>query len=226
MDVVFCWFYRGVSRRIVMKKIKMKAGEMLSPIPAVMVSCGDMENSNIITIAWTGIVNSKPPMTYVSVRPERYSHDIIEKSGEFVINLVNEDLVFAMDHCGSTSGKDEDKFETMHLTKAKADKVSCPLIEESPVNIECKVVEVKRLGSHDMYLAEIVAVHAAEELMKESGRLALDEAGLVAYVHGEYFGLKSRRLGTYGYSVMKKKTAKKRRAKGLSYGGKKAHFEK
>ena len=209
-----------------MKKISMKAGEMLSPLPAVMVSCGDMENSNIITIAWTGIVNSKPPMTYVSVRPERYSHDIIEKSGEFVINLVSEDLVFAMDHCGSTSGRNEDKFREMHLSKAKGDKVSCPLIEESPVNIECKVVEVKRLGSHDMFLAEIVAVHAAEEYMKESGRFALNEAGLVAYLHGEYFGLKQRRLGTYGYSVMKKKTAKKRREKGLSYGGKKAHFEK
>ncbi len=209
-----------------MKKIEMKAGEMLSPIPAVMVSCGDMENSNILTIAWTGIINSKPPMTYVSVRPERYSHDIIEKSGEFVINLVNEDLVFAMDHCGSTSGKSEDKFREMHLTKAKASKVSCPMIEESPVNIECKVTEKKSLGSHDMFLAEIVAVHAAEDLMKESGRLALDEAGLVAYVHGEYFGLKTRRLGTYGYSVMKKKTAAKRRSKGLSYGGKKAHFEK
>ena len=209
-----------------MKKIEMKAGEMLSPLPAVMVSCGDMENSNIITIAWTGIINSKPPMTYVSVRLERYSHDIIEKSGEFVINLVNEDLVFAMDHCGSTSGRNEDKFTKMHLTKAKASKVSCPMIEESPVNIECRVVEKKALGSHDMFMAEIVAVHAAEELMKESGRLALDEAGLVAYVHGEYFGLKSRRLGTYGYSVMKKKTAAKRRAKGLSHGGKKAHFEK
>ena len=209
-----------------MSKVELKPGEMLSPIPAVMVSCGDMENSNIITIAWTGIINSKPPMTYVSVRPERYSHDIIEKNKEFVINLVNEDLVFAMDHCGSTSGKNEDKFKEMHLTKAPASKVSCPMIEESPVNIECKVTEVKHLGSHDMYMAEIVAVHASEDLMKESGRLALNEAGLVAYIHGEYFGVKTRRLGTYGYSVMKKKTAKKRRAKGLSYGGKKAHFDK
>ena len=209
-----------------MSKVELKPGEMLSPIPAVMVSCGDMKNSNIITIAWTGIINSKPPMTYVSVRPERYSHDIIEKNKEFVINLVNEDLVFAMDHCGSTSGKSEDKFKEMHLTKAPASKVSCPMIEESPVNIECKVTEVKHLGSHDMYMAEIVAVHASEDLMKESGRLALNEAGLVAYIHGEYFGVKTRRLGTYGYSVMKKKTAKKRRAKGLSYGGKKAHFDK
>lgn len=209
-----------------MSKVELKPGEMLSPIPAVMVSCGDMENSNIITIAWTGIINSKPPMTYVSVRPERYSHDIIEKNKEFVINLVNEDLVFAMDHCGSTSGKNEDKFKEMNLTKAPASKVSCPMIEESPVNIECKVTEVKHLGSHDMYMAEIVAVHASEDLMKESGRLALNEAGLVAYIHGEYFGVKTRRLGTYGYSVMKKKTAKKRRAKGLSYGGKKTHFDK
>ena len=208
-----------------MSKIELRPGEMLSPIPAVMVSCGTMEDSNIITIAWTGIINSKPPMTYVSVRPERYSHDIIDETGEFVINLVNEGLVFAMDHCGSTSGKNEDKFKTMHLTKIAASKVSCPMIEESPVNIECKVVEKKQLGSHDMFLAEIVAVHASEDLMKESGRLALNEASLVAYIHGEYFGIKTRRLGTYGYSVMKKKTAKKRRSKGLSYGGKKAHFE-
>ena len=149
-----------------------RPSNMLYPLPAVMVSCGRGDEANIITVAWTGIINSKPPMTYVSVRPERYSHDIIEKSGEFVINLVNEDLVFAMDHCGSTSGRNEDKFREMHLTKAKASKLSCPMIEESPVNIECKVTEKKSLGSHDMFLAEIVAVHAAEDLMKESGRLA------------------------------------------------------
>lgn len=209
-----------------MKKITLNPGEMLSPLPAVMVSCGDMKKSNIITIAWTGIINSKPPMTYISVRPERFSHDIIEESGEFVINLVNEDLTFAMDHCGSTTGAKEDKFKTMHLKKLKGDKVSCPMIAESPVNIECKVVEKKHLGSHDMFIAEIVAVHVNKDLMQESGRVALNKAGLVAYIHGEYYGLKSRRLGTYGYSVMKPKTAAKRRAEGKSYGGKKAHFDK
>ena len=208
-----------------MNKVTLRPGELLAPIPAVMVSCGTMEESNIITIAWTGTINSKPPMTYVSIKPERYSHHIIDETREFVINLVSEDLTFAMDHCGQTSGKNEDKFKEMHLTKVKGDVVSCPMIAECPVNIECKVVEKKHLGSHDMFLAEIVAVHASEKLMKESGRLALNEANLVASVHGEYYGLKSRRLGTYGYSVMKKSTAKKRKAKGLSYGGKKAHFE-
>ncbi len=209
-----------------MGKVSLNPGELLSPLPVVMVSCGDMEKSNIITIAWTGIVNSKPPMTYISVRPGRFSHDIIEKSGEFVINLVNEDLVFAMDHCGSVSGAKEDKFAAMHLNKLKADKLNCPMIGEAPINLECKVTEVKHLGSHDMFLAEIVAVHADETLMKESGRLAVNEANLIASVHGEYYGLKTRRLGTYGYSVMKPKTAKKRRAEGKSYGGKSAHFKK
>lgn len=209
-----------------MAKVTLKPGEMLSPIPAVMVSCGTMEESNIITIGWTGIINSKPPMTYISVRPERFSHDIIEKSGEFVINLVNEDLCFAMDYCGCVSGAKEDKFKKMKLTKVPSDKLSCPMIEEAPVNIECKVTEVKHLGSHDMFVAEIVAVHADEKLMKESGRLAIGEAALVAYVHGEYFGLKQRRLGKHGYSVMKPKTAKKNRQSGKFYGGKKAHFDK
>lgn len=209
-----------------MKKITLNAGELMAPLPVVLVSCGDMENSNIITIAWTGIINSKPPMTYISVRPERFSHDIIEKTGEFVINLINEDLTYAMDYCGAVSGSKEDKFKTMHLTKIPADKISCPMIEESPLSIECKVTEVKRLGSHDMFMAEILAVHADEKLMKESGRLALDEANLVAFVHGEYFGIKTKRLAKRGYAVMKPKTAKKRRAEGKSYGGKKAHFEK
>lgn len=209
-----------------MGKVTLNPGELLAPLPVVMVSCGDMEAGNIITIAWTGIVNSKPPMTYVSVRPGRFSHDIIEKSGEFVINLVSEDLVFAMDHCGSVSGAKEDKFAAMHLHKQKADKVACPLIADAPINLECKVAEVKHLGSHDMFLAEIVAVHADEKLMKESGRLAMDESKLVTWIHGEYFGVKTRRLGTYGYSVMKPKTAKKRRAEGKSYGGKRAHFKK
>ena len=208
-----------------MKKITLNPGEMLSPLPAVMVSCGDMEKSNIITIAWTGIINSKPPMTYISVRPERYSYDLIDKSGEFVINLVNEDLTFAMDHCGCTTGAKEDKFKAVHLKKIKADKVACPMVAESPVNIECKVVEKKHLGSHDMFIAEIVAVHANADLMQESGRLALNKAGLVAYIHGEYYGLKTRKLGMHGYSVMKPKTAAKRRSEGKSYGGKSAHFK-
>lgn len=209
-----------------MAKIELKPGELLSPLPVVMVSLGNMEESNIITIAWTGIINSKPPMTYISVRPERYSHEILKNTKEFVINLVPEELVFEMDHCGSTSGSKENKFETMHLSKEKASFLSCPMIKESPVSIECQVTEIKSLGSHDMFIAKILAVHADEKLLKQSGRLALNEANLVASVHGEYYGLNKRRLGTYGYSVMKDKTAKKRRAAGKSYGGKKAHFDK
>jgi len=209
-----------------MKKISLNPGELLSPLPTVMVSCGTMENSNIITIAWTGIINSKPPMTYISIRPERYSYDIVDQSNEFVINLVSEDLCFAMDKCGAITGSKVDKFKELQLSKVAADKVSCPMIAEAPVNIECKVVDKKHLGSHTMFMAEIVAVHVNENLMKESGRLALNEANLVAFVHGEYFGIKNRRLAKRGYAVMKAKTAKKRRAEGKSYGGKKAHFAK
>ena len=208
-----------------MKK-SLKPGDLLAPVPAVMVSCGNEKESNIITIAWTGIINSEPPMTYVSIRPNRHSYNIIKESGEFVINLVSEDLTFAMDYCGNTTGAKVDKFKEMHLKKAKGEIVACPMIKEAPVNLECKVTEIKHLGSHDMFLAEIAAVHVNEELLTESGRLALEKANLAAYVHGEYYGLKQRRLGTFGYSVMKPKTAKRRRAEGKSHGGKAPHFKK
>ncbi|MCQ2551814.1 MAG: flavin reductase family protein [Clostridia bacterium] len=209
-----------------MKKVSLNPGDLLAPLPCVMVSLGDKEKSNIITIAWTGIINSTPPMTYISVRPSRYSYNILKETKEFVINLCNEDLAYAMDYCGNTTGAKIDKFKEMHLTKSKASLVSCPMIKEAPLNIECKVTEIKHLGSHDMFLAEIVAVHANEDLMQESGRLALEKANLTAYMHGEYFGMKTRRLGTYGYSVMKPSTAKKRRSEGKSFGGKKPHFYK
>ena len=207
-----------------MKKISLKPGEMLAPVPSVMVSCGDDKESNILTIAWTGIINSNPPMTYISVRPERHSHALIERNGQFVINLVSEDLVYEMDHCGSVSGAKENKFKAMHLTKIKAEKVACPMIEESPVNIECKIIGKKFLGSHDMYLAEIVAVHINEDLLEADGRIALEKANLVAYIHGQYHGLKEEELGRYGYSVMKEKTKARRRKEGKPVGGKEAHF--
>lgn len=191
-----------------MSKKSFKGGAMLNPVPAVMVSCGSSK-PNIITIAWTGIVNSNPPMTYISVRKERYSHSIIKNTGEFVINLCNEQLAFATDYCGVRSGRDIDKFKEMKLTSEKAEIVRCPMIKESPVNIECRVREVIELGSHDMFLADIIKVHVDEEYIDENNRIRLDRAALVAYNHGEYFGLKRQPLGRFGFSVMKPKTRKR-----------------
>ena len=192
-----------------MGKISFKPGTMLNPVPAVMVSCGDGDVKNIITIAWTGIINTDPPMTYVSVRKERYSHDIIKRTGEFVINLTTEKLAFATDYCGVKSGRDVDKFKEQNLTPEESKVVKCPSIAESPVNIECKVTEIKELGSHDMFIAEIVSVNVDEELMDEKGKLCLEEAGLIAYNHGHYFALKKTELGRFGYSIMKPKTRKR-----------------
>lgn len=208
-----------------MSKITFKPGTMLNPVPAVMVSCGDENEKNIITIAWTGIINSDPPMTYVSVRKERHSHDIIKRTGEFVINLTTEKLAFATDYCGVRSGRDVDKFKIQNLTAEKSQVVSCPSIGESPVNIECRVTEVKELGTHDMFMAEIVSVSVDEELMDENGKLCLEEAGLLAYNHGHYFALKKMPLGRFGYSVMKAKTKKKINAqkKRSAGGNKKSH---
>lgn len=192
-----------------MEKISFKPGTMLNPVPVVMVSCGSEKEKNIITVAWTGIVNSDPPMTYVSIRKERHSHRIIEETGEFVINLCTEDLVFQVDYCGVRSGRDVDKFKEQKLTAAAGEKVSCPIIAQSPVNLECQVKEIHEYGSHDMFVAEIVNVRADKALLDEKGRLRLDKAGLVSYNHGEYFGLKRQPLGKFGYSVMKPKTRRR-----------------
>lgn len=191
-----------------MGKRSFKGGAMLNPVPAVMVSCGSRK-PNIITIAWTGIVNSNPPMTYISVRKERYSHNIIEKTGEFVINLCSEELAFATDFCGVRSGRDTDKFKEMKLTPERAEIVRCPMIKESPVNIECRVRKIIELGSHDMFIADILKVHVDEQYIDRSGRIRLDQASLVAYNHGEYFGLKRQPIGKFGFSVMKPKTRKR-----------------
>ena len=191
-----------------MGKSSFKGGAMLNPVPAVMVSCGSRK-PNIITIAWTGIVNSNPPMTYISVRKERYSHNIIENTGEFVINLCSEELAFATDFCGVRSGRDTDKFKEMKLTPERAEIVRCPMIKESPVNIECRVREIIELGSHDMFIADILKVHVDEQYIDRSGRIRLDQASLVAYNHGEYFGLKRQPIGKFGFSVMKPKTRKR-----------------
>jgi len=192
-----------------MSKITFKPGTMVYPVPAVMVSCGENNSEyNIITIAWTGIVNSEPPMTYIAVRKSRHSHSILVKNREFVINLGTEDLAFQADFCGVKSGKDMNKFESQGLTPTPATKLKCPMIEESPVNIECIVKDIIELPSHDVFIAEIVAVHADETLMDEKGKLQLEKAGLICYSHGEYYGL-SKPIGKFGFSVMKPKTKKK-----------------
>ena len=191
-----------------MKK-SFKPGTLLSPVPAVMVSCGDGEEKNIITIGWTGIINSDPPITYISVRKSRHSHHIIEKTGEFVINLTTEKLAFAADYCGVKSGRDVDKFKEMNLTPEACEIVKCPMIEQSPVNLECRVLEVKSYPTHDMFIAEIVAIHIDDEIVDEKGRIDMSQAGLIAYIHGEYFGIKKSPLGRFGYSVMKPKTRKR-----------------
>lgn len=194
-----------------MGKESWRAGNMLYPLPAVMVSCGRPEEKpNIITVAWAGTVCSSPAMVSISVRPERYSYDIIRQTGEFVINLTTEKLVRATDYCGVRSGRDVDKFQEMHLTAGKAEHVSAPLIEESPVNIECRVQQVLELGSHHMFVAEVVGVDVDEAYLDEKGKFQLNKAGLMVYSHGEYFGL-GKKLGSFGYSVRRKKTAKKKK---------------
>ncbi len=188
-----------------MAKQHWKPGNMLYPVPAVMVSCGrEGETPNIITVAWAGTIASSPAMLSISVRPERYSYAIIKETGEFVVNLVNKELIFACDYCGVKSGRDIDKFKEMKLHPSKSQVIKAPGIEESPVNIECKVVEVKSLGSHDLFLAEVVGVNVDEKYMSSTGKFNLNSAGLVAYSHGEYFEL-GKRLGKFGYSVQKKR---------------------
>ena len=182
---------------------------MLYPLPAVMVSCGrEGEKPNIITVAWAGTICSDPAMVSISVRPNRYSYDIIRETGEFVINLTTKALAKATDYCGVRSGRDVDKFAQMHLTPGKAQHLKyAPTIEESPVNIECRVTEVKELGSHHMFLAEVLGVTVDGAYMNENGRFELNSTNLVAYSHGTYFTL-GQEIGTFGYSVRKKKSAK------------------
>ena len=197
-----------------------KPGNMIYPLPAVMVSTADKSGkANIITVAWTGTVCTNPAMLYISVRPERYSYGLLKDSGEFVVNLTTEKLKKATDWCGVRSGRDVDKWEAMHLTPGKASKLQyAPIIEDCPVNIECTVTEVKELGSHHMFLAKVEAVQVGEEYLDEKGRLQLGKAGLLAYSHGEYLTL-GKSLGTFGWSVRKKPDVDKKRKKNA---GKKA----
>lgn len=189
-----------------MPKTSWKPGTMIYPVPAVMVTCGNSpENYNIITIAWTGTINSDPPMAYISVRKSRHSHKLIKDSGEFVINLTTEELARATDWCGVKSGSKVDKFKEMKLTPIKATKVSAPMIDESPINIECKVFEIKELGTHDMFIAEVIAVNADEKYLDpKTGAFDLSKANPITYSHGHYYTL-GKPLGKFGWSVEKKK---------------------
>ncbi|MCM1187185.1 MAG: flavin reductase family protein [Lachnoclostridium sp.] len=192
-----------------MAKELWKPGNMLYPLPVVMVSvavptAGTAGKYNIITLAWVGTVCSEPPMVSISVRPERYSYAIIKETGEFVINLTTRELAFATDYCGVKSGRDVDKFKEMKLTALPGDKVRAPLIGESPVNLECKVKQILPLGSHDMFVAEVVAVHADSRYMDEQGRFRLEKADPIVYSHGAYLACGDK-LGTFGYSVRKAK---------------------
>ena len=193
-----------------MAKQQWKPGNMVYPLPAVMVSCRGGGEDNIITVAWTGTICTNPPMAYISVRPERHSYKMIRESGVFVINLTTRDLVRATDYCGVKSGRDVDKFQECHLTKVEATEINAPMIEESPVNIECRVREVKELGSHHMFIADVVNVHADEAYMDESGRFSLAKAQPIAYSHGEYYDL-GEKLGSFGYSIRKKSKKPKKK---------------
>lgn len=193
-----------------MSKEMWKAGTFLYPIPAVMVSCGNMEVSNIITVAWTGIVNTNPPMVSISVRQERHSYSIIKESKEFVINLTNKYLVKQTDWCGVKTGAKIDKFKEANLTKEKAHFVKCPMIQQSPVSVECRVVEEKDFGSHTMFIAEVLAIHAGKEYIDENGAFDIQKCHLIAYANGGYYEL-GKKIGKFGFSVQKKSYGKKQK---------------
>ncbi len=192
-----------------MSKVTWKPGTFLYPLPVVMVSSGNMEKSNIITVAWTGILNTDPAMVYISVRPSRYSYNIIKENGEFVINLTTKDLAYATDWCGVKTGEKVDKFKEMGLTKEKANFVKCPLIKESPVSIECKVKEIKKLGTHDMFMAEILAINADEKYIDEKGAFDISKCDLIAYSNGKYYSM-GKKIGKFGFSVQKNKKRRKK----------------
>lgn len=191
-----------------MSKVTWKPGTLLAPVPPALISCSHEGKDNLITIAWTGILNSEPAKTYISVRPERHSHKMIKESGEFVINLPSQHIVRSIDFCGVRSGKNTDKFEACKLTREKASVVNCPMVAESPVSIECKVTDVIPLGSHDMFMADIVAVNIDERYIDEKGKFHIEKCALAAYAHGQYFAL-GKKIGSFGYSVKKKNTKKK-----------------
>lgn len=191
-----------------MSKIKLSPGAVMAPLPACLVTCGDEEASNVLTVAWTGILCTRPPVTYISVRPERYSHKIISEKREFAINLTSSILVRKTDLCGVKSGNDTDKFKLAGLHKEKAFMIEAPIIEESPLSLECKVRDIISLGSHDMFIADILCIDADERYIDSKGKINLSQAGMLAYSHGEYFAL-GRKIGDFGFSVRKKNKRRK-----------------
>lgn len=191
-----------------MNKIIWNGGTLTAPLPPTLVSCGTVDSPNVLTVAWTGILSTKPPKTYISVRPERYSYNIIKDSGEFAINLPTSSLVKTVDFCGVKSGKNTDKFSVCNLTPSPSSKISAPIIKECPLSLECKVTDIVPLGSHHMFIADIVAVEVDENLVIDN-KLHLEKANLLAFAHGEYFEL-GKRLGTFGYSVRKKNKKRKK----------------
>ena len=195
-----------------MTKITWKAGTMLSPLPPVLISCGSVENPNVMTAAWSGIICTEPTLVYVSIRPSRYSNEIIRKTGEFVINVPTVKLAKVVDWCGVKSGRNVDKFKQMRITALSCDKISAPQIKESPISLECKVKQITNYGTHDMFLAEVVAVDVDDEYIGTKNELNLEKAGLLAYAHGFYYAL-GKKIGKFGWSVEKKKTIQKRKAR-------------
>ncbi len=191
-----------------MSKTIWKSGTFIYPIPAVMVSCGTMEKSNIITVAWTGIINTNPAMVYISIRPTRYSYNLIKENKEFIINLTTKELAKATDWCGVKTGAKVNKFKEMNLHKEKAEFLKCPMIKESPVSVECKVKEIKELGSHHMFIAEVLAIHADEKYINEKGAFDISKCDLIAYANGNYYSL-GKKVGKFGFSVQKKKNKEK-----------------
>lgn len=179
-----------------------KEGNFVYPVPAVLVTCADGENENIFTVAWTGTICSDPAMTYISVRKERYSYDIIKKSGVFCINLTTEDLVYATDYCGVKSGRNENKIKKLGLHFERASKINCPILAESPVVIECEVKEIKELGSHDMFIANVIAINVNEKYIDDTGKFDMENVHLMAYSHGKYYKL-GEQIGKFGFSVKK-----------------------
>lgn len=195
-----------------MSKVMWKPGTFLYPLPAVMVSCGTMEKSNIITVAWTGILNTNPAKVYISVRPTRYSYNLIKENREFVINLTNKQLAKATDWCGVKTGAKVDKFKEMKLHKEKANFVKCPMIKESPVSVECRVTEIKELGSHHMFVADVLAINADEKYINEKGAFDISKCDLISYSNGHYYSL-GKKIGKFGYSVQKRKNTRKKAVK-------------
>lgn len=194
-----------------MSKVTWKGGALLAPLPPVMVTCGSGESANIITVAWAGIINTHPPRVSISVRPVRHSYQLIKESGEFVINLTPASLISAADYCGMYTGAKVDKFAMTGLHKEDAEQVSCPLIAECPLSLECKVIDIIPQGTHDLFLAEVVATHVDESLLDEKGKLCLERAGLAAFAHGTYYAL-SQPIGRFGMSVTKDGKRQRRQA--------------